>query len=64
MWFFKKKEIKSEYYFEPQADISTYELAIIVKVLPHWGDRMVYLEEYLKEQGLMDRDIFRHFKKR
>lgn len=64
MIFSRKKEINIEYYFDPQPDISPYELAIILKVLPHWGDRMVYLEKYLKRQGLTDISIFRHFKKK
>ena len=61
---FWTKDVGPEYYFDPQSDISIYELAIIVKVLPHWGDRMVYLEDYLKEQGLTDTSIFRHFKEK
>ncbi len=63
MIFFKKKEPKAEYYFEPQPDISAYALAIIVKVLPHWGGNMVYTEKYLKKQGLTESPIFHHFKR-
>ena len=64
MIFFNKKEPKPEYYFDPQPDISTHELAVIVGRLSHWGGNMIYPESCLKRQGITDSPMFRHFKRK